>query len=258
MANQPRLLLMDEPTAGMAPGERNVADGADQAARDRARHGGALHRAQHGRGVRLRRPHDRAGARPADRAGQAARSATIRRCRRCTSAAARPSSAAAWQAKAASGDAVGLARRRRTSSQRSARAPKCSKSTAGRLVRRGADPLRRRRCVSARRMRRADGPQRRRQVDHAEGAHRHAGASAAARCASSATTSRTSEPHRTARLGLGFVPEDRRVFTDLTVMENLEVGRQPRARTARRCGPRARCSSCSRISARCPTGPAAA
>ena len=36
-----------------------------------------------------------------------------------------------------------------------------------------------------------------------------------------------SEPHHAGRLGLGFVPEDRRVFTDLTVMENLEVGRQP-------------------------------
>ena len=35
------------------------------------------------------------------------------------------------------------------------------------------------------------------------------------------------EPHVAARLGLGFVPEDRRVFTDLTVMENLEVGKQP-------------------------------
>jgi branched-chain amino acid transport system ATP-binding protein len=35
------------------------------------------------------------------------------------------------------------------------------------------------------------------------------------------------EPHHASRLGLGFVPEDRRVFTDLTVMENLEVGRQP-------------------------------
>ena len=34
------------------------------------------------------------------------------------------------------------------------------------------------------------------------------------------------EAHHAARLGLGFVPEDRRVFTDLTVMENLEVGRQ--------------------------------
>ena len=34
-------------------------------------------------------------------------------------------------------------------------------------------------------------------------------------------------PHRIARLGLGYVPEDRRIFTELTVMENLEVGRQP-------------------------------
>ena len=32
--------------------------------------------------------------------------------------------------------------------------------------------------------------------------------------------------HQIASLGLGFVPEDRRIFTDLTVMENLEVGRQ--------------------------------
>ena len=29
-----------------------------------------------------------------------------------------------------------------------------------------------------------------------------------------------------ARLGIGWVPEDRRVFTDLTLMENLEVGRR--------------------------------
>ena len=29
-----------------------------------------------------------------------------------------------------------------------------------------------------------------------------------------------------ARLGVGWVPEDRRIFTDLTVMENLEVGRR--------------------------------
>ena len=34
-------------------------------------------------------------------------------------------------------------------------------------------------------------------------------------------------PYRIARLGLGFVPEDRRVFTDLTVLENLDIGRRP-------------------------------
>ncbi|SIT41949.1 leucine/isoleucine/valine transporter subunit; ATP-binding component of ABC superfamily [Paraburkholderia piptadeniae] len=32
--------------------------------------------------------------------------------------------------------------------------------------------------------------------------------------------------HRIARMGLGYVPEDRRVFSDLTVMENLDTGRQ--------------------------------
>ena len=35
------------------------------------------------------------------------------------------------------------------------------------------------------------------------------------------------EPHEIARLGLGYVPEERRIFTDLSVMDNLEVGRQP-------------------------------
>ncbi|ANK79514.1 MAG: ABC transporter ATP-binding protein [Rhizobiales bacterium NRL2] len=33
-------------------------------------------------------------------------------------------------------------------------------------------------------------------------------------------------PQRIARLGLGYVPEERRVFPELTVAENLEVGRQ--------------------------------
>jgi branched-chain amino acid transport system ATP-binding protein len=35
------------------------------------------------------------------------------------------------------------------------------------------------------------------------------------------------EPYAIAQAGLGYVPEDRRIFTDLSVMENLEVGRQP-------------------------------
>jgi branched-chain amino acid transport system ATP-binding protein len=34
-------------------------------------------------------------------------------------------------------------------------------------------------------------------------------------------------PNRIAQLGLGWVPEDRRIFTDLSILENLEVGRQP-------------------------------
>ncbi len=44
---------------------------------------------------------------------------------------------------------------------------------------------------------------------------------------------RREEPFEIARQGLGFVPEDRRIFSELTVLENLEVGRQPaRAGTA--------------------------
>lgn len=35
------------------------------------------------------------------------------------------------------------------------------------------------------------------------------------------------EPYEISRAGIGFVPEDRRIFTDLTVLENLEVGRRP-------------------------------
>ncbi|MEN8243839.1 MAG: ABC transporter ATP-binding protein [Thermodesulfobacteriota bacterium] len=33
-------------------------------------------------------------------------------------------------------------------------------------------------------------------------------------------------PYKTCGLGLGYVPEDRRVFSRLTIVENLEVGRQ--------------------------------
>src|SRR5262245_29344234 len=34
-------------------------------------------------------------------------------------------------------------------------------------------------------------------------------------------------PFEIARKGIGFTPEDRRIFADLTVLENLDVGRQP-------------------------------
>ena len=36
----------------------------------------------------------------------------------------------------------------------------------------------------------------------------------------------TLKSYEIARLGIGWVPEDRRIFTDLSVMENLEVGRR--------------------------------
>ena len=61
--------------------------------------------------------------------------------------------------------------------------------------------------------------------------------------------------YRIGRLGLGWVPEDRRIFTDLTVRENLAVARQPRREGAPEWTPR-RSTRYSRTSARCPTGPA--
>jgi len=35
------------------------------------------------------------------------------------------------------------------------------------------------------------------------------------------------KPFEIARLGMGFTPEDRRIFSDLTVLENLDVGWRP-------------------------------
>jgi branched-chain amino acid transport system ATP-binding protein len=37
----------------------------------------------------------------------------------------------------------------------------------------------------------------------------------------------TLKPFEIARLGVGFTPENRRIFADLTVVENLDIGRQP-------------------------------
>jgi len=44
-------------------------------------------------------------------------------------------------------------------------------------------------------------------------------------------------PYRIARLGIGFVPEDRRVFANLTVAENLEVARRTWAAAGNGGGP---------------------
>ena len=40
-------------------------------------------------------------------------------------------------------------------------------------------------------------------------------------------------PFRIARLGIGFVPDDRRIFPDLTVLENLELARRVAGRSDR-------------------------
>jgi len=40
-------------------------------------------------------------------------------------------------------------------------------------------------------------------------------------------------PYRVARAGIGFVPEDRRIFAELSVWENLDVARRAAARPGR-------------------------
>jgi hypothetical protein len=73
---------MDEPTAGMAPKERNDLIALVKRLVIEKWHLRAVHRTFDGCGVRLRRSHHRVGARPADRRWRCEdRSATIRRCR---------------------------------------------------------------------------------------------------------------------------------------------------------------------------------
>ena len=52
LAGKPRLLLMDEPTAGMSPRSRGRLMQSCRRLRARGRHRGAFHRARHGRRVR--------------------------------------------------------------------------------------------------------------------------------------------------------------------------------------------------------------
>ena len=63
-------------------------------------------------------------------------------------------------------------------------------------------------------------------------------------------------PHRVARLGIGFVPEDRRIFAELTVWENLDVARRV-CRPARAVDDRARVRAVSQAGASSATGRAA-
>ena len=231
LANRPRLLLMDEPTAGMAPRERNELMAlARRLAREQAI--GVLF-TEHSMDVVFAH---------ADRIIVLARGELI-----------------AEGAPAAVRDD---ARVREVyfgggTTFAGVTGEPCLRSRARRLVRPGADPLRRLARGRRRRVRRAGRPQRRRQVDDDEGDHgldgaptrpgrlprpRHLGAAAL--------------PHRPprSRLGAGRPAH----------LHRPHGAREPRGRApaaARRradLGRGAAVRALSRTSARCPTGPAAA
>ena len=130
---------------------------------------------------------------------------------------------------------LGEVHRRRRAGRSARRCRGCARCTlatlevarAERGLRPRAGAVRRRARGRAGRGRRAARPQRRRQIDHVEGDHGPARGAPPARCASTGSDIDGLEPYEIARLGLGYVPEERRIFTDLTVAENLEVGRQP-------------------------------
>ena len=81
-------------------------------------------------------------------------------------------------------------------------------------------------------------PQRRRQVDDPQGHHGPRLPARRERLAFKGRARSACRPTASPGSGLGYVPEDRRIFTDLTVDENLEVGRAGRPRRAARPGPR--------------------
>ena len=75
LAAAPRLLLMDEPTAGMAPAERAALMALVAGIARSRTHRRAVHRTRHGRRLRACRPHPGAGARRDHRARNARRGA---------------------------------------------------------------------------------------------------------------------------------------------------------------------------------------
>ena len=63
--------------------------------------------------------------------------------------------------------------------------------------------------------------------------------------------------HAIVRGGLGYVPEERRIFTDLTVDEKISKSAASRRGQTRRNGRASGCSSCFPISRKCAAGRAA-
>ena len=207
LANQPKLLLMDEPTAGMAPRERiELMRLTARIAREQSI--GVLF-TEHDMDVVFEH---------ADRILVLNRGSLI--------AEGSPEEVRAQPAGPRHLSRRGPGLRRAPS--RGSRAHEALGRRPQQLLRPGAYPVRYRARGRRGRGGGAARPQRRRQVDHVSLHRRPGRSSAPAASCSRARTSRDEPTHAIVRGGLGYVPEERRIFTDLTVEENLEVGRQPK------------------------------
>ena len=207
LANDPKLLLMDEPAAGMAPRERHALMGLTvRIARERTI--GVLF-TEHDMDVVF---------------GHADRVLVLNRGTLIAEGA-----PAAVRANA--GGSGGLSRRGLALWGRFVNAAKLSVAAARRRLRPSAGVVRRLARSRGRRSSRAAWPQR-------------GGKSTTFRAILGLIARRGGRivfdgedisrrpAYEIVRRGLGYVPEDRRIFSDLTVEENLQVGRQPPRRNA--------------------------
>ena len=193
LAAKPRLLLLDEPTAGMSPQETTETIALGARHREGARPHAALHRARHVGGVRYRRAHLGAAPRRDHRLGRARRRAQRSRGQACL------------PGRAAMADlhvegihtAYGLSQVLFGVSL-DVRAGEC----IALIGRNGVGKTTTMRSIIGLT------PPRSGSIVWKDRDIAHLG------------------PHRVCRLGIGFVPEDRRIFPELTVWENLDIARR--------------------------------
>ena len=76
------------------------------------------------------------------------------------------------------------------------------------------------------------GPQRLRPLHYFEGGHGACDPDSRAKCGSNGRDLSGARPYRVCRSGISFVPEEREIFANLTVDENLRMGEQPRRQDA--------------------------
>ena len=204
LANRPRLLLMDEPTAGMGPRERNEL----MALARRLAHEQSI-------GVLFTEHSMDVVFAHADRIIVLARGELI------AEGAARGGARRPARAR-------GLLRRRHDLRAATSRdEPMLDGAVARRLVRPGADPLRRLARRGRGRVRRPRRPQRRRQVDDDEGDHGPDGAPARPRRLSRRATSRRCRRTGSAASASAGCPRTGASSPTSRVRENLAVARQP-------------------------------